>query len=331
MPKLRISIALATYQGERFLDQQLESFSAQTRLPDELCISDDGSTDGTAEIVRAFAARAPFPVVFVVNPVRGGVNKNFEHAVLRCSGDVILFSDQDDVWLPQHIEKLMLPLESDARIVAVASDNEFVDLTLKSTGCTQSQSQRFPPSLRDATMRLPRNQFKLVLRQNLAIGHGMAFRRDLLPLIIPFIPTVLYDEWVLVLAAAAGFITYVPEPLTLHRQHESQTVKSRNKGLQVWAAQSKTVSTEQERVQELKWHEFLQRVRQHRHLLANFKLAETALKEKFEFVARRRLARHQTFPARLVTTTRELLLGRYHRLGRGFLTFARDLYGVKRT
>jgi glycosyltransferase involved in cell wall biosynthesis len=329
MPTLRVSIALATYQGERFLSQQLESFLGQTRLPDELCISDDGSTDRTREIINAFAATAPFPVKSVLNPIRGGVNKNFENAVSHCSGDVILFSDQDDVWLPPHIENLVAPLEGNSGIVAVASDSEFVDEGLQSAGCTQAESDRFPASLRDATMRLPRNQLNLVLRQNMATGHGMAFRRTLVPLLVPFTTTFMYDEWVLLLAAATGYITYVPQPLTLHRQHQNQTAKTRNKDLQLWAAQSKNISHDQERAQEEKWRELLERVRERRDLVPDFRSAERALKQKYDFVVRRSQTRRRPLPVRLVITVRELILGRYHRLGRGLLTFARDLYGVR--
>jgi glycosyltransferase involved in cell wall biosynthesis len=329
MPTLRVSIALTTYQGERFLSQQLESFLGQTRLPDELCISDDGSTDRTLEIINAFASTAPFPVKSVSNPIRGGVNKNFENAVLHCSGDVILFSDQDDVWLPLHIENLAAPLEANSGIVAVASDSQFVDEGLQSSGCTQAESDRFPASLRDATMRLPRNQLNLVLRQNMATGHGMAFRRALVPLLVPFTTTFMYDEWVLLLAAATGYITYVPQPLTLHRQHQAQTAKTRNKDLQLWAAQSKNVSQDQERAQEEKWRELLERVRERRDLVPDFRSAERALKQKYDFVVRRRQTRRRPLPVRLVITVRELILGRYHRLGRGLLTFARDLYGVR--
>jgi hypothetical protein len=329
MPKLRTSIALATYQGERFLPQQLESFLGQTLLPDELCVSDDCSTDGTLDVIKAFASRAPFPVKLFSNPNRGGVNKNFENAVSHCTGDVILFSDQDDVWLPRHVECLVTPMEGNSGILAVASDSEFVDEALEPAGCTQSKSDRFPASLRDATMRLPRNQLQLVLRQNMHPGHGMAFRRTLMPLLMPFPAILVYDEWVLILAAAAGYMTYVPQPLTLHRQHQHQTIKTRNKDLQLWATQSKNVSAEQERVQEEKWNELLERVRERRELLPDFKSAEYALKQKYEFVVRRRQTRRRVLPVRLVITVRELMMGRYHRLGRGLLTFARDLYGVR--
>jgi glycosyltransferase involved in cell wall biosynthesis len=294
-----------------------------------LCISDDGSTDDTLNVVREFASTAPFPVKLSVNPDRGGVNRNFEQAVRQCSGDAILFSDQDDVWLPSHIERLVVPMEHNSRIMAVASDSEFVDEALVKSGVTQAQSDRFSPSLCAATMRLPKNQMELVLRQNIHSGHGMAFRRSLLPLLLPFTTTFMFDEWVFVLAAAAGFITYVPEPLTLHRQHRSQTWGARNKDLRVWASQSKNVSQEQERVQEEKWREMLDRVRASGEMLPDRKLAEDALQGKLNFVVMRSLARRRPLPARLLLTTRQLVLGRYHRHGRGWLAFARDVYGVR--
>jgi len=329
MATLRTSIALATYQGERFLSQQLDSFVGQTRMPDELCISDDGSTDGTVDVLQSFASTAPFPVKLVANPKSGGVNKNFENAVTHCTGDVILFSDQDDVWLPEHVESLAIPLEGNSAVLAAASDSEYVDETLKLVGCTESKSNRFPTWLRDATMRFPQNQFELVLRHNMHNGHGMAFRRTLLPLLLPFTDMFVYDEWVLLLCAAAGYITYVPRPMTLHRQHREQSNKSRSKDLQLWATQSRNVSADQERVQEEKWNELLTRVHAHRDLLRDFNSTEYSLKQKYDFVVRRRQTRRRGLPVRLVMTLSELISGRYHRLGRGFLTFARDLYGVR--
>src|SRR5437588_7313199 len=101
----RISIAMCTYNGARFLREQLDSFAAQSRLPDEVVICDDGSTDGTADIVRTFASGAPFPVHFHVNEPRLGITRNFERAAGLCTGSIIFFSDQDDVWLPDKLDR----------------------------------------------------------------------------------------------------------------------------------------------------------------------------------------------------------------------------------
>ena len=84
-----ISIAMATYDGARFVAEQLASFAAQTRLPDELVVTDDGSTDGTLEIVERFAATAPFAVHIHRNPARLGYTLNFSEAVSKCEGEII--------------------------------------------------------------------------------------------------------------------------------------------------------------------------------------------------------------------------------------------------
>ena len=100
------SIVLATFDGARYLPQQLESIRLQTRPPDELIASDDGSSDDTSQILAAFATDAPFPVRLVDGP-KQGCAQNFWRAANLASGDVIAWSDQDDVW---HPDKLRLSL-----------------------------------------------------------------------------------------------------------------------------------------------------------------------------------------------------------------------------
>src|ERR1019366_197610 len=96
--KNRISVALCTYNGERFLSQQLASIGKQTRLPDELVVCDDSSTDRTVAIVREFAASVSFPVRVFENQRNLGSAANFERAIRLCDGDLIALSDQDDIW-----------------------------------------------------------------------------------------------------------------------------------------------------------------------------------------------------------------------------------------
>ena len=105
---MKISIALCTYNGEKFLREQLDSFSVQTRLPDEVVVGDDCSTDRTVEILEEWAKTAPFRVEIVRNPQNLGYEKNFEQTMLRCTGDVIFPSDQDDVWLPEKLSRLFI-------------------------------------------------------------------------------------------------------------------------------------------------------------------------------------------------------------------------------
>ncbi len=102
----KVSIAMCTYNGQRFLAQQLQSFLDQTVQPDELVVCDDVSSDDSVAVVEAFAARAPFAVRVFRNPQNLGYIRNFEQAIAQCTGDLVFLCDQDDVWDPHKIEKL---------------------------------------------------------------------------------------------------------------------------------------------------------------------------------------------------------------------------------
>lgn len=94
---------MATYNGERFLPEMLESLAAQTRLPDELVVRDDASEDGTLGVLREFAGRARFEVTVIPGDRRLGYAQNFVTATRACSGDLVFFADQDDTWRPAKI------------------------------------------------------------------------------------------------------------------------------------------------------------------------------------------------------------------------------------
>jgi glycosyltransferase involved in cell wall biosynthesis len=112
-----ISIAMATYNGERFLEEQLRTLGEQVKLPDEVVVCDDGSTDRTPEILAQFAKRAPFPVRLVINDQRLGWRENFLKAASLCTSDYIAFCDQDDVWLPDKLSVVSRYLDSDRCIL----------------------------------------------------------------------------------------------------------------------------------------------------------------------------------------------------------------------
>lgn len=99
----KISIAIATYNGEKYLSKLLDSLLVQTVLPDEIIVSDDCSKDNTVQILEDYSKKLPIRILS--NEINLGVNKNFEKAVGMCSGDYILICDQDDVWFPNNIEE----------------------------------------------------------------------------------------------------------------------------------------------------------------------------------------------------------------------------------
>lgn len=143
----KISIAMATYNGERFIRHQLDSFVRQTLLPLELVICDDGSTDSTLSIINNFARSAPFPVVIVHNSRRLGYTANFLQAARMCQGELIAFSDQDDEWLPQKLARVFQASQkSDALLYAHAA--EWVDGDGNQTGVVYPTKRRFRKYLR---------------------------------------------------------------------------------------------------------------------------------------------------------------------------------------
>src|SRR4030095_5004546 len=102
----RFSIAMCTYNGARYIAEQLESIAAQTYPPGEIIVCDDASTDNTLEIVKDFASRASMPVRVFVNEENSGSTRNFSKAIGLCGGDLIALSDQDDFWLANKLERL---------------------------------------------------------------------------------------------------------------------------------------------------------------------------------------------------------------------------------
>lgn len=120
-----ISVALATYNGGKFLGEQLQSIAAQTQAPHELIACDDGSTDDTLSILEAFAATAPFPVLVRRNARRLGYADNFLGAMSLCKGDYIACCDQDDLWLPQKIARCQSELALHAPALLIHGATSF--------------------------------------------------------------------------------------------------------------------------------------------------------------------------------------------------------------
>lgn len=220
------SVAMATYNGARHLAAQLDSIAAQSLLPIELQIGDDGSTDETEDVVADFARGAPFEVVFHRNPTRLGYGENFLEAARRCSGDWIAFSDQDDVWLPEKLATCAETLEAAANpdILMIAHSGAVVDGRLAPTGA------RIPSDIRDEV----RGPLQHVLTWS-HYGFAQLFRRELvcdIPL-SPRVPTIFtdidaypHDVWISALANVLGSTLHIARDLTLYRRHESSLTET---------------------------------------------------------------------------------------------------------
>lgn len=216
MTNLKISIALATFNGAQFLKEQLASLVEQTFVPAELVVTDDGSTDETLAILEGFADVAPFPVSVLRNEQRLGYGMNFLKAASLCSGDVIAFSDQDDVWLPAKLERLRKAFgHLQADFVAHAA--EVTDARLVRTG------KRYPDIGMDRYFAA--DEVREIFYPGFALAVSRKFFdgvRDVMSR--PGFNVEAHDELLCDLAAVSCKRCELSESLVLYRQHGANLI-----------------------------------------------------------------------------------------------------------
>jgi glycosyltransferase involved in cell wall biosynthesis len=206
--EVSLSVAMATYNGETYLPEMLESLGAQTRLPDELVVRDDGSSDGTVAVLEEYAGRAPFPVRLLDGGERLGYAQNFVAASSACTGDVIFFADQDDSWRPTKLERVALATDP-ARSQAL-----FHDFTLMSDDGTE-----IAPSFYGV---LAERGFGPAVALK---GCSMTVTRAFLDMWgwPPASTTISHDFWVALISTAFGQRLTLDEILIDHRIHADNT------------------------------------------------------------------------------------------------------------
>lgn len=232
MNSYSISIAMATYNGSRYLEKQLESFTAQSFLPSELVVCDDCSTDNTVDILKNFSLHAPFPVKIIENSKKLGVTSNFSKAVSLCSGAYIALSDQDDYWLPQKLEKQVTFLENNINKDVVFSNLSIVDSSLQNAGNTMWDYVGFHND--DQNLWLNNKALNILLNKgNVVTGCSIMVRRSFAEMNLRFLDGIsvgkLHDEIISLRAAIDNRIGFIDECLILYRQHSNQVVGTTRK------------------------------------------------------------------------------------------------------
>jgi Glycosyl transferase family 2 len=208
---------MCTYNGALYLREQLDSIASQTRLPDELVVCDDGSTDGTRAVLEGFAAAAPFPVRIHVNPTQLGTPKNFERAIGLAAGDIVALADQDDIWYPPKLERLEQEFVRSERIGLVFSDADVVDERLRPAGYRLWQALR---AFERHKRLIARGWlFEALVRDNLVTGCTAAFRSAYKDLVIPVPTACAHDSWAALVIAGVADVARIEAPLLAYRQH----------------------------------------------------------------------------------------------------------------
>lgn len=217
--KIKISIVMATYNGEKFIREQLDSFSNQTILPDELVVCDDCSSDNTLAILQEYKAKASFNVIILKAEKNQGSTKAFELAVKKATGDWIFFSDQDDVWSSNKIEEFLIAIDSNENNLGlVYSDYEVVDENLNALDKNLYVAFDYKNPIIETE-----NAWKLFLKTCAISGCIMAVKKEVIENALPF-NSVIHDRWIVFVASMTSKIKYIDKKLFFYRQHASQQI-----------------------------------------------------------------------------------------------------------
>lgn len=204
-----ISVCMATYNGEKYLNEQVDSILMQIHENDELVISDDGSTDRTIEILKQYNDSR---IKIFYNKDKHGAIGNFENALKNANGDYIFLSDQDDIWLPEKVKISMQEMQTADLIFSNAK------IFNQNTGDT---SQLYTST---DNCGLINNIIK-----NKFIGATIAFRASLLEKVLPFPAKIpMHDQWIGLLAELYGKTSYIKESLILYRRHQDNASTTGN-------------------------------------------------------------------------------------------------------
>ncbi len=223
----RVSIALATYNGARFLGEQLDSLGRQEILPHELVVVDDGSTDDTLRVVRSFARKAPFPVNIYSNDENLGYGETFMKAASLCEGEWIAFCDQDDVWMPEKIRRIKTIIEKNPALNVVVHDAFVCDAELhpRRSLLMKSRQHNF---FRERQLSAAQCTFRIYFGCCTVVKR--AFLLDIPPDMRPKLRSgpevgrlVPHDIWVFILGDIYGSVYLSPLPLLLYRRHQKTT------------------------------------------------------------------------------------------------------------
>lgn len=211
-----ISVVICTYNGKKYIREQLTSIIHQTRQPDEIVVCDDCSSDGTLDIVRSILNDWKGIKTIVGNEKNLGYKKNFEKAIGLSQGDIIFLSDQDDVWDTEKIQKAEAVFKQNPKAVMIFHDAMLVDENLHMLYPSFWSTMHFNPRKFSTG-----HSYTRLLEGNVVQGSACAFRRSVYTSAIPFCTEAVHDEWLALVASLIGELVPIPETLMQYRQAQN--------------------------------------------------------------------------------------------------------------
>lgn len=223
----KVSVVIATYNGEKYIIKQLESVLNQTRRPDEVIIRDDCSTDNTPLIISNYIKRNKLKWTFIRGETNLGFEKNFVEALKMATGDVLFFSDQDDIWTLDKIKVMSGIMSRHSRILCLNSSYECIDLNgsvikTKQIPLTANNGLIIGKVIKEGSI----SSFgvKDVFKYNISMGCTMAFRRELLSEFYSNAGEVPHDWLINLIAASRDGLFFYNSKMIKYRLHENNTI-----------------------------------------------------------------------------------------------------------
>lgn len=223
--KTKISVAMCTYNGEKYIIEQLNSILNQTIPPEEIIICDDCSTDNTENLVKNIASNNYTDIKFIKNKKNLGSSKNFEKAISLCSYDIIFLSDQDDIWLPNKV-KIIIKTFKNKDVDLVFSNAYLTDENLNILKYDLFKSLNFDQKKIDIIE--SEKAFNLLLKTNYATGATIAFKKSLLDVFFPLPDIWVHDHYLAFVCSISKKIYPIKSKLIYYRQHNNQQIGTLN-------------------------------------------------------------------------------------------------------
>jgi len=214
------SVGMCTYNGAKYVAEQLNSILAQTVLPDEIVISDDGSTDDTVAIMGSILSKSTVPYHIYTDNADHGVVGNFWYVFSKCSGDLIFSCDQDDVWLPNKAETILRIFGENEKAQLVFSDAVLIDKDSNSLQMTLFGTRPKVPGMTSPSF----DWLSFLLHTFWVTGATMAFRSNLFAVEEKPVGYLLHDAFLALKAASLRGVMACEDALTLYRQHDNNVV-----------------------------------------------------------------------------------------------------------
>ena len=323
-PTTTISVILPTFNGERYLTETLESIASQKLPINQLVCSDNQSTDNTLSIIRAFSERVSFEVICLSQPAKG-ITNNYLNALSKANGDIVLVTDQDDVWLESKTQQMKDALNR-KEVALVSHDSLLVDSDLTSSALTlrgnRDKSKRLSGLVNNGSSIA---NLELYLRGGIPLlAHTLGFKSELTQYLLDKpeeIDDWWFEEWVGFIALTQGRLFLLEEHLILYRQHDSQT----SGGIQ-HSSSSRLKVTSGKAKYESRMRKLSYCIKLIQHTETNAYRADSLSRYLSFLEARQTGITHSTFSGACKGILTQLYKGNYTRYAKGIRSAALDMF-----